>query len=239
MSCPILDIQDVFKTYGTGSSATPVLKGVSLQVDEGECVFLAGPSGSGKSTLLSILGGILTPDEGSVALAGQNIYAINQRKRATLRRHDIGFVFQRFQLIRGLNAMENIAVPLVLQGYSQSAANRRAKELLEAVGMPEKAHSIPQRLSGGQCQRVALARALVSEPQLILADEPTAALDSENGRQVMQLLRRLINEHGKTAVVVTHDHRIFEFADRICHMENGVITRQEVVRPSPAELVSA
>ena len=239
MTESILEIRDVFKTYGTGNSSTPVLKGVKLEVQEGECVFLAGPSGSGKSTLLSIVGGILTPDEGQVLLDGRDLYGINQRKRASLRRHDIGFVFQRFQLVRGLSAADNIAVPLILQGYSQRQANKHAKEMLAAVGMPEKAKSLPQQLSGGQCQRVALARALVTEPQLILADEPTAALDSENGRQMMELLRRLINEHGKTAVVVTHDHRIFRFADRICHMENGIVSRQETITEHDHELATA
>jgi putative ABC transport system ATP-binding protein len=213
------------KTYRTGPIETPVLQGIDLATVAGECVFLVGPSGSGKTTLLSILGCMLTPDRGNVTILGHDLLRLTDVERAVLRRDKIGFVFQRFQLIRGLNALQNVCVPLTLQGAVAKSARARARELLAAVGLVEKVDSQIHQLSTGQCQRVALARALAGNPELVLADEPTASLDAQNGQEVMRLLRRLTADEGKTAIVVTHDHRIFHFADRVFHLERGQIVR--------------
>ncbi len=220
---PPVVLRDLHKSYRRGSCEAPVLRGVSLSVEHGECVFLAGPSGSGKTTLLSILGCILSADQGLVQILGHDLNRLNTAHRAALRRHEIGFLFQRFHLIRGLSASENVAVPLTLTGIRPAVARARAAELLDAVGLSEHLRSDPRQMSVGQCQRVALARALAGDPQLILADEPTASLDAQNGEAIVQLLRRLVSEQGKTAVVVTHDQRIFDYADRILHLENGTV----------------
>ena len=223
MSSNTVIARELYKTYERAGAQTPVLCGVQLTIRAGEFAFLVGPSGSGKTTLLSILGCILTPDSGSVRILGEDLTQLDEAQRARFRRERIGFVFQRFHLIRGLNAAENVAVPLTLGGVAPGAARRRALELLDAVGLADRAKSHPARLSTGQCQRIALARALAAGPDLILADEPTASLDAENGREAIRLLRRLTAEQGKTAVVVTHDHRIFEFADRVLHLDAGRI----------------
>jgi len=232
--CPRLAIsaRGVHKSYQRGPNRTPVLVGVDLDVERGRCVYLAGPSGSGKTTLLSILGCILTPDEGRVRLFQKDLGTLDEAGRIALRRNRIGFVFQRFHLIRGLTALDNVCVPLVLGGARPKAAHARGMALLEAVALADKAHQHPQNLSTGQCQRVALARALVADPDLVLADEPTASLDGKNGQEVMSLLRRLTTEEGKTAVVVTHDQRIFHFADHVFQLENGRIVGTE--RPEPS-----
>ena len=224
--------EGVEKTFWRGGTPTAVLSGVDLFVRPGQCVFLAGPSGSGKTTLLSILGCILSADAGKVELFGEDVQSLDQQQRIALRRDRIGFVFQRFYLVRGLTAAENVCVPLVLQGETWRAARRQAMALLEAVGLADKANGHPQRLSAGQCQRVALARALVGNPDLILADEPTASLDAANGREVMELLKRLTTGGTKAVIVVTHDQRIFRYADRILWLDNGRIRET-----SPAERV--
>lgn len=215
------------KSFRSGTTHLQVLRSIDLQVRRGECIFLAGPSGSGKSTLLSILGCILTPDAGSVRLLEQDLSTMTKTQRAQFRREQIGFVFQRFHLFRGLNAWENVCVPFNLMGQTGRQAKRRACELLEAVGLGDKLSSPIAHLSIGQRQRVALARALAGDPDLILADEPTASLDGQSGMVAMELLKRLAKEHGKTCVVVTHDSRIFPLADRILHLQDGRILREE------------
>jgi putative ABC transport system ATP-binding protein len=224
---PTIHLEGVAKTYRRGAVATPVLRGVDLTVSRGECAFLAGPSGSGKTTLLSILGCILAADEGRLELFGQNLGSLVPHERTLLRRDRIGFVFQRFHLIRGLTALENVCVPMTLRGVGGREARPRALALLEAVGLGEQAHAHPRDMSAGQCQRVAIARALANDPDLVLADEPTASLDAKNGQEAMQLLRQLVTEQGKTAVVVTHDPRIFAFADHIHWLENGSIVEKK------------
>ncbi len=214
-------VQRVGKRYRLGSEERWVLRDIDFSVRNGECVFLVGPSGSGKSTLLSILGCLLTPDEGDVQIRGEHVLHLGPSKQAYIRREHLGFVFQRFQLIRGLSAAENVAVPLTLQGVSTRDALTRAEVLLERVGLWNYRKSLPTKLSPGQCQRIAIARALIGNPSLVLADEPTASLDEKSGRESMELLRELIKETGASAVVVTHDSRIFEFADRICAINNG------------------
>jgi len=219
--------EGVHKAYQSGTTTTPVLCGVDLAVRPGECVFLAGPSGSGKTTLLSILGCILSADRGRVRVADEELAGLDELGRTTLRRQRIGFVFQRFHLIRGLDVVDNVCVPLVLRDVPAPVARRRAMEQLAAVGLSDKAKAHPHNLSAGQCQRVAIARALVGDPAVILADEPTASLDAANGQEAMALLRRLTTDEGKTAVVVTHDPRIFRFADRVFHLEGGRIVRTQ------------
>jgi putative ABC transport system ATP-binding protein len=218
---PAVELRGVNKSYARGNSLTCVVDHVDLTVDQGECVFLLGPSGSGKTTLLSIIGCVLTPDNGLVRIFGNDVSHLTPDEAALLRRRHIGFVFQRFHLIRGLTARENVAVPLTLSGWTAADATKRAIELLIQVGMREHADAQPQRLSVGQCQRVAFARALAADPELILADEPTASLDAKTGHQAIELLRQLTVAAGKTVIVVTHDPRILQFADRILHMENG------------------
>jgi putative ABC transport system ATP-binding protein len=220
-SLHVVEMIDVHKRFVRGGTATHVLCGIHLTVERGSCTFLTGPSGCGKSTLLSILGCILAADSGEVRVLGRGLDALNSRERALLRRDKIGFVFQRFHLLQGLTALENVCVPLSLAGASAREARRRGLELLASVGLADKAASDARRLSHGQCQRVALARALANDPELILADEPTAALDEANGQQVMELMRRLLRDFQKTAVIVTHDTRIFGYADRIWNLRGG------------------
>jgi putative ABC transport system ATP-binding protein len=227
----------IHKTFLRGKQQSHVLRGVDVEIRRGECVFLVGPSGSGKSTLLAILGCILSPDSGDVQLLGQDIAHLNNVERTLLRRDKIGFVFQRFHLVRGLSALENVTVPLLLCGEGESDARKRGQELLAAVGLEEHAHSDPRRMSAGQCQRVAIARALAADPEIVFADEPTASLDETSGQQAMALLARLARENGKTAIVVTHDPRIYKFADRILQMQEGKLiplTRTTEARPLTA-----
>ena len=224
---PAVCVSRVVKTYGRGGTAMRVLDGVDLLVERGASVFLAGPSGSGKSTLLSILGCILSADEGCVEILGHDLMTLAACQRSVLRRDRIGFVFQRFHLIRGLTACENVGVPLVLRGMPSSKVRPRALDLLQTVDLAARANTHIKNLSAGQCQRVALARALANDPELILADEPTAALDATNGHEMMELLWRLTKEAGRTAVVVTHDPRIFCFADRVYWLENGRVVEQQ------------
>ena len=216
-------VEGLHKAYRNGASVTPVLKGVDLEVHRGECVFLVGPSGSGKTTLLSILGCILTPDSGSVRILGHEVGSLDHRQRAAMRRDGIGFVFQRSHLIRGLTAIDNVCVPLVLKGASPAAAREHGVRLLATVGLEHRCDYDARNLSAGECQRVALARALAGDPELILADEPTAALDAAAGAEVMEWLQDLSHQKEKAVVVVTHDTRIFQFADRLFRVEDGQV----------------
>lgn len=232
-ACAVV-MRGVCKSFTRGRNVTEVLRGVALEVPRGSCTFLVGPSGCGKSTLLSILGCLLTPDSGDVWVLGQHLPSLTERQRQLLRMAQIGFVFQRFHLLRGLTALENVAAPMALAGIPPAAARQRARDLLHAVGLAEQAGHDIRRLSHGQCQRVALARALANDPALILADEPTAALDETSGRQVMDLLQSLLRQFGKTALVVTHDSRIFPFADHIWRMEHGRLFPMETPPCPPA-----
>ncbi len=227
-----IHVEGLHKSYQSGTAAARVLTGVDLVVRRGRCVYLVGPSGSGKTTLLSILGCILSPDRGLVRILGQDLRQLRPKELTALRRDRLGFVFQRFHLIRGLTALENVCVPLTLAGFGPRAASKRGRVLLETVGLGGRAKSHPARLSAGECQRVALARALARDPELILADEPTASLDAANGQEILRLFRRLTIEQGKTAVVVTHDPRIFCFADQVFRLENGRVV--ETCETSPA-----
>ncbi len=209
------------KSYRIGGESRAVLDGVDFHACEGETVFLSGPSGSGKSTLLSILGCLLECDSGEITIGDRRVDRMNVNERTLLRRHSIGFVFQRFQLIRGLSAEDNVAVPLTLQGTSLAAARQAAGELLTRVGLGAHRNQLPTLMSPGQCQRVALARAVITAPMIVLADEPTAALDGKSGIEVMELLKELVRETRSATIVVTHDPRIMHYADRVCEIENG------------------
>jgi putative ABC transport system ATP-binding protein len=218
--------RDVRKSYGVGQRRQPILHGIDLSVAAGETVYLTGPSGSGKTTLLSILGCILTPDGGSVQVLGEEVARMDSRQRAAFRQRYLGFVFQSFNLFPMLSAVDNIRLVLSMQGVGLRAATARAEELLAQVGLAERGRLRPALLSTGECQRVAIARALASRPALLFADEPTAALDAENGQAALALLTRLVREQGVTLMVVTHDERIFPFADRIVRLEDGRLTRE-------------
>jgi putative ABC transport system ATP-binding protein len=221
---PPIVVANLHKAYRRGGTITHVLCDVSFTVERGECVFLVGPSGSGKTTLLSILGCVLSPDSGRVEILGRDVQRLDPQSAAVLRRDNIGFLFQRFHLIRGLTALENVALPLIFRGVSERTASRRASEFLDQVDLADRRSHQVSQLSVGQCQRVALARALVGDPELLLVDEPTAALDARHGQTAMQLLGDLAGRLGTTVVVVTHDQRILNFADRVLSLENGKIT---------------
>lgn len=216
-----IDARRLSKSYVRGEVISHVLRDIDLSARSGECIVLAGPSGSGKTTLLSLLGCILRPDAGRLELLGRDVQRLSSGELAAFRRNEIGFLFQRLHLIRGLSAVENVAVPLLLNGVPDRAARKSAAARLEAVGLAGFARHDPRRMSVGQCQRVALARALANDPRIILADEPTASLDAESGQAVMQLLHRLLKEEQRTAIVVTHDVRVFPFADRVLHLQDG------------------
>ena len=211
------------KTFTLGKVEVPALRGVDMTVAGGEVVLLMGPSGSGKTTLLSILGCILAPSAGGVAVMGRPTAGLPERELAKVRLAHIGFIFQSYNLFPTLSAAENVRVALDLRGITGDAAHTRSQAALDAVGLADKARVLPRDLSGGQKQRVAIARALVAEPEILLADEPTAALDSETGRSVIGLLRDLAVTHGRSVVIVTHDSRIAEFADRVIRIEDGRI----------------
>ncbi len=221
-----IDCRAVEKTYGAGATAYRALKGVDFAVRPGEFVMLSGPSGSGKTTLLSILGCVLTASGGVVKLFDQDISKAKDAALPGLRLAYIGFVFQAHNLLASLTATENIGTLLELRGYSAAAAEAEAHRLLAQVGLADKFESKPGDLSGGQRQRVAVARALAGAPPILLADEPTAALDAQNGLAVTETLRSLAKDHGHTVVVVTHDNRIFHLGDRIVHIEDGLIVEK-------------
>jgi len=213
----------VTKTYGSGEAQVTALRGVDLDVRRGELLMLVGPSGCGKTTLISVIAAILDQDGGDVKVLDRDLRAMSGRERARFRRDTIGFVFQAYNLVPALTAAENAAVPLLIKGIPRARALTRAREVLDAVGLGAREGALPAQLSGGQQQRVAIARALVHEPRLIVCDEPTSALDHETGQTVMELLRRVVQSPERALVVVTHDARIFSFADRIARMDDGRI----------------
>ena len=215
--------RNVTKTYGEGESRVTALRGVDLDVRLGELLMLVGPSGCGKTTLISVIAAILDHDGGDVRVLDQDVRAMSARERARFRGGTIGFVFQAYNLLPALTAAENAAIPLLIAGVPRTRAVARARELLDGVGLGARANALPAQLSGGQQQRVAIARALVHEPRLIVCDEPTSALDHESGQTVMELLRRVAQSPERALVVVTHDARIFGFADRIARMDDGRI----------------
>jgi putative ABC transport system ATP-binding protein len=225
---PTVVARDVHKSFGSGAHCTPVLRGVSMEASRGETVFLVGPSGSGKTTLLSVLGCILTPDYGSVQILGQEVAGMTVKQLTAFRRENLGFIFQTFNLFPTLSAQDNIALSLTMRGVGGREARQRASELLNQVGLWHRRKVRPAKMSGGECQRVAVARALAADPAVVFADEPTASLDAENGQAAMKLLTRLVRERGATLVVVTHDNRIFSYADRVLRLEDGCMAHEWV-----------
>ena len=213
------------KTYGRGEQSVQALRGVDLDVAAGELLLLVGPSGCGKTTLLSVLAGTLQADAGRFTVFGDDVQAMTDGARTRWRSRNVGFVFQSYNLIPTLTAAENVAIPCLLLGRPRREALARARDALAAVGLAERATSRPGELSGGQQQRVAIARALVHEPRLVVCDEPTAALDHGTGQRVMELLRGVARQRDRSLLVVTHDARIFPFADRIAHMDDGRVER--------------
>ena len=223
----VVNCQNIKKIYGRGEAKVYALRGIELEVYQGEVLMLVGPSGCGKTTFISVISALLEANEGTCQVFGQDLNALNTQKKTDFREHSIGFVFQSFNLLPALTALENIAVPLLIQGIKRPTAMQRAKVMLDAVGLTSRMNALSGELSGGQQQRVAIARALVHKPKLIICDEPTSSLDHESGQLIMELLRNLVKQEGKTLIVVTHDNRIFGFADRMAYMDDGKIIKIE------------
>ena len=235
MSDPQIAVQcrGVSKNFHAGDTVIRALRGVDLEIRTGEFLMLVGPSGCGKTTLISVITGILNQDGGECRLFDQEWTALPEGPKTRYRGQHIGFVFQAFNLIHTLSAVENVAVPLLINGVSWRESVRRAGAMLDRVGLGQRLNNRPTELSGGQQQRVALARALVHQPKLVVCDEPTSALDADMGRDVIELLKSLVKADGRTLIVVTHDSRIFRYADRIAHMDDGHIA--EIAQTTPGE----
>lgn len=223
----MLEAANVTKDLGSGAGKVQALKGVSLSLNGGELTLLMGPSGSGKTTLLSILGCMLSPTEGTVRICEHSTAGLDPEELARLRREHVGFVFQSFHLFPTLSATDNVRLALDVRGERPKTAKVRAREALAKVGLAHKTKAYPRELSGGEQQRVAIARAIVGDPSIILADEPTAALDGANGQAVMKLLAEIARERGHAVLIVTHDPRLLPFADRVVHIEDGRIIAEE------------
>jgi putative ABC transport system ATP-binding protein len=221
----ILEAKALSKTYGAGETRVDALRDVNLQISRGEIVAIMGPSGSGKSTLLSLLGGVDTPSAGQVLLEGVDMSALDDNHRTLVRRRRLGFIFQAFNLLPILTAVENVALPLELDGVPAAQAQRRAEDALDQVDLTARKHHYPGMLSGGEQQRVAIARALVIQPALVLADEPTGNLDSANGQRIMELLCQLVEQQQQTIVMVTHDADIGRAARRVIRLRDGRVAR--------------
>jgi putative ABC transport system ATP-binding protein len=234
---PAIAVRQLTKTYAEGHAGTLALRGVDLDAHAGELLMLMGPSGSGKTTLLSIMGCILTATSGSVRIAGTEVTSLREKELPAIRLQHIGFVFQGFNLFPTLTASENVELMLDLKGVAPAAAKKRARELLDQVGLGTKYDSFPADLSGGQKQRVAIARALGGDPKIVLADEPTAALDSHTGRNVMQMLSELAHKRDRAVVIVTHDSRVLDFADRIVKIEDGAVAQAPELEPVLASVL--
>jgi putative ABC transport system ATP-binding protein len=234
----MLELREVSKSYGQGSAEVQALREVSLSAQEGAMVAVMGPSGSGKSTLLTIAGTLEEPTSGEVLLAGQPVGKLSRNAKARLRRRVIGYVFQDFNLLSGLTAAENVSLPLELDGLSGRKARVAALTVLDRLGLSERASHYPDQMSGGERQRVAIARAMVGERKLLLADEPSGALDSVNGEAVMRLVHDACKNAGMTAVVVTHDAQLASWADRVVFLRDGRVTDQTVPAPGPESLLT-
>jgi putative ABC transport system ATP-binding protein len=219
----VTKIENVTRVFKIGEVDTRALRGVNLTINSGEFTALVGPSGSGKTTLLQLIGCLDQPTSGRVYINGKDVTQLNRDQRADIRRGAIGFIFQFFALIPTLTAFENVEMPLLLIGNKPGERQKRVKELLQAVGLSERANHRPDQLSGGEQQRVAVARALATHPSLVLADEPTANLDTKNGKQVMEIMQRLNKKTGTTFVFATHDPRVIQYAHRVVTMRDGAI----------------
>lgn len=220
-----LEAQSVVKQYRVGDGTVNAVDSVSVNVERGEFVALVGPSGSGKTTMLAMLAGLLRPTSGSITIDGQELATMKEAERAQFRRRNIGFTFQANNLVSYLTALENVELMLRLNNQYNAAGKRRARELLVLLGLEERLHSLPRQLSGGQQQRVAIARALINQPSVVLADEPTASLDTERAFQVVETMANLVHEQGNAGIMVTHDLRLVELTDRVIQMLDGRIER--------------
>jgi putative ABC transport system ATP-binding protein len=229
-------VRGVTKEFGSGGSLTRALRGVDLDVPYGEMLMLVGPSGCGKTTLVSVVAGTLEPTAGDVQVLGHDLTVMSNGRKVRFRRDNVGFIFQAFNLLPALTAVENAAVPLLIAGWRRVQAVEAAADVLERLGLGDRLASLPSELSGGQQQRVAIARALVHEPRLLVCDEPTSALDAANGRITMELMQQVAVQPDRAVIVVTHDSRVYSFADRIAAMEDG---RIESVESGPHEPTSA
>ncbi len=227
MADQIIIVDNIHKSYLMGKEAVPALRGVSLEIQEGDFVCLMGPSGSGKTTLLNIIGGLDEPSRGHIAIEGENLVALSENKLARLRLQKMGFVFQNYNLLANFTAQENVEVPMVLAKVGRKERKQRAIALLERVGLDDRGHHYPSELSGGQQQRVAIARALANNPPILIADELTGDLDSETAFAIMRLIKEL-NEEGTTIVFVTHDPRMTEFAKRTLYLRDGKLLNEEI-----------
>ncbi|MGL4420103.1 MAG: ABC transporter ATP-binding protein [Gemmataceae bacterium] len=229
-------LQAVRKEFGSGETKTVAIDNVSLELPYGELVLLVGQSGCGKTTLISVVAGLLDTSAGEVEVLGQNLTRMGGTRKVRFRGQNIGFVFQQYNLLPALTAVENACVPLLIQGWSRPRAIKKAAELLDAVGLGKRLKAFPNQLSGGQQQRVAIARALVHEPRLLVCDEPTAALDAASGRTVMNLIKQVAVQADRAVIVVTHDNRVYDLGDRIVTMADG---RVESISTSPLSLAGA
>jgi putative ABC transport system ATP-binding protein len=234
----MLELRDVSKTYGTGAAEVHALRGVSLSVEAGAMVAVMGPSGSGKSTLLTIAGSLEAPSSGEVLIGGTSLSGMSRNARARLRRRSIGYVFQDFNLLPGLTAAENVALPLELDGVTARKARAAAMQAIDDLGLAERSSRFPDELSGGERQRVAIARAVVGDRRLLLADEPSGALDSVNGEAVMRLVHEAC-KRGVAAVVVTHDAQLASWADRVVFLRDGRVVDQTAPPPGPESLLTS
>ena len=225
LSEPAISIAHLNHSYGQGSLRKPVLFDINLQIDRGEIIIMTGPSGSGKTTLLTLMGSLRSVQEGSLSILGQDLLHAS-KEQMTLARRDIGFIFQAHNLLNFLTVYQNIEMALEIQEVTATAADTRIRSVLSAVGLEHRMDYYPSDLSGGQKQRVAIARALVSQPKIILADEPTAALDKKSGRDVVEIMEKLARDQGCTIILVTHDNRILDLADRIIYMEDGYLVNR-------------
>jgi len=225
MNRAIVECRNIIKTFGHGESELRALQGISLDVYENELLMLVGPSGCGKTTFVSVLSGLLHFEGGSCHILGKDIGVMDDETITAFRGKNIGFVFQAFNLLPALSAVDNIALPLIIEGVKREDAVIEAKKMLRAVALEKKARNKPGILSGGEQQRVAIARALVHKPKLVICDEPTSSLDHESGQVVMELLKTITKHTGASMIIVTHDNRIYDYADRIAHMEDGKIIK--------------
>lgn len=222
-SLPAVDVRNVFKQFRQGGDCVDALKNVSLQAFPRELLMIVGPSGCGKTTLLSVIAGTLFFDKGEIDLFGHSLHQLSAKEVAQFRRQHVGFIFQQYHLIRNLTCLENVSVPLLLNGANPTEAQHRAVEVLEKVGLKGREKDYPRKLSGGQQQRVAIARAIVHEPRLLICDEPTAALDADTGQRVMELMKEIASKPDRCMLIVTHDNRIFKYADRMVEMNDGQV----------------